>query len=531
MTLDPVALGAKGPTPAADGGASYATLELTRSFPGVLAVDRVSLEVRRGEIHGIIGKNGAGKTVLMSTIAGIYPGTSGRLVIGDDTVDLTRHTPADARSLGIALIPQEPLFAGDLSVLDNMLMGRMPTRGGLVDFGHIRRMLAGVAERLGVAIDPDQPMDTLLIEDQQMLALGRALYIDRARVLLLDEITASLPRAKKQVLLQTLKRALAERPEISVTLITHHIDEVMEFCDRVTVMRDGRAVRTIDVATTDKAALAAWIVGSEAKNTQPPAQAREAAAPTPVSEGTPVLAARDLGAGTALAGLTFELHRGEVLGIAGLDGSGKDEVFGLLAGLRRPDRGEIAVAGRPVALRSPVDARHLGLAYLPKKRDQYAVITGRSVEENALAIVYPSLTSRLGIIDRSRAATMANSAVDLLHIKTPSLATPIDDLSGGNRQKTMIARVLNGDPIVYLLNEPTRGVDLATKPELLRAIRGRLAQRAGVVMTSESEEEMVEVCDRILVLYRGAVVGDVSKGGPEFNAADIYRLVQGVVGK
>src|SRR5450759_831889 len=244
------AVGAGDPAPDVGSVFSYQTVDLTRAFPGVLAVDRVSISIRQGEIHGIIGKNGAGKTVLMSTIAGIYPATSGKLQISGDTIDLVHHTPARARELGIALIPQEPLFANHLSVFENLFMGRMPQRRGLVDFSAAQRILSQISERLGVKFDSDQAINTLRIEDQQMLALGRALYLDRAIVLLLDEITASLPRDRKRVLDQTLQRAIAERPEISVTLITHHIDEVIEFCDRVTVMRDGRAVQTIEVATT-----------------------------------------------------------------------------------------------------------------------------------------------------------------------------------------------------------------------------------------------------------------------------------------
>jgi ABC-type sugar transport system ATPase subunit len=526
--------------------ASYETTELTRAFPGVLAVDRASISIRRGEIHGIIGKNGAGKTVLMSVLAGIYPATSGQLEIGGHSVDLTRHTPARAKDLAIALIPQEPLFAPDLSVMDNLFMGRVTARGGFVDVSRGRQILAEVCEKLSLKIDPKQRMNTLGIEDQQMLALGRALYIDHARVLLLDEITASLPRDRKRVLDQTLQRAIAERPEISVTLITHHIDEVIEFCDRVTVMRDGRCVATLEVPQTSKAILASWITGDEraevtiaarelgagVANVQAPVAIPVAAArvPTPkaLAESGPIaLSVSTLGVGTLLADLSFDLRRGEVLGIAGLDGSGKDEVFSILSGLLRSDRGSIRVSGQPVTFKSPVDARKAGIAYLPKKRDQYAVLTGRPVDENALAMIYPSLTW-MGLINNTRARDLVEDGIKTLRVKTPSHHTVIDALSGGNRQKTMIMRILMSDPKVYLLNEPTRGVDLATKPDLLLAIRSRLAGRGCVVVTSESEEELVEICDRVLVLYRGVVFGDLALGTPEFNASNLYRLIQGV---
>lgn len=519
------------------GSSSYETVDLTKTFPGVTAVDHVSVSVERGEIHGIIGKNGAGKTVLMSTIAGIYPASDGRLQIGAESVDLTRHTPGRARDLGIALIPQEPVFAKDLSVIDNLFMGRIPQRHGLVDYSGADRALAEIADRLGIRVRPRQPIGSLALEDQQFLALGRALYVDKARVLLLDEITASLSRARKHVLGQTLKRAIAERPEISVTLITHHIDEVMEFCDRVTVMRDGRAVRTISVPTTTNAILASWVVGAE-EGPQPgvaPAdrsdRARGGGAPRAAAFDTTASAAtitvKSLGLDGLLRDISFELQLGQVLGIAGLDGSGKDEFFSILAGIRRPDRGTVLINGREVSVRTPENSRRAGIAYLPKKRDQYAVLTGRPVDENALAMVYPWLT-RFGMIDHGRARRIVDDGVRSLNVKTPSIHTRIDALSGGNRQKTMIIRILATEPVVYLLNEPTRGVDLATKPELLGAVRSRLAARGCVIVTSESEDELVEICDRVIALYKGSVVADLTRGDPGFNAADLYRIIQGV---
>ena len=522
---------------------SYRVTGLTKMFPGILAVDNVTLEVRRGEIHGIIGKNGAGKTVLMSVIGGIYPATSGHLALRDLTVDLTRQTPRRARELGIALIPQEPLVAKHLSVLENLLMGRLPQRRGLVDLTAGRQLLAEIAERFSLNISADRIMGDLRIEDQQMLALGRALFVDQACVLLLDEITASLSRQRKRIFADTLRRAIADRPDISATLITHHIDEILEFCQRVTIMRDGHAVRTIDVAQTSKAELAAWIVGDEARilggdagkavastaalaatSNEPKAASASAA----LGQIEVVLSVSALRFRNTLQDLSFELRRGQVLGIAGLDGSGKDDVFAILSGLQSPDGGSIEVSGKPCAFKSPSDARARGIAYLPKKRDEYAVLAGRPVEENILAMVYSRISSRTGLIDTDQARSLTQDTVATLTIKTSSGATQIETLSGGNRQKVILGRIVLADPLVYLLDEPTRGVDLATKPELLSTIRQRLANHSAVIVTSESEDELIEICDRVLVLYRGKLVGDVSRGTTAFEAGALYRLVQGV---
>jgi ABC-type sugar transport system ATPase subunit len=540
VSLDLSQAGGGGIPSAAYVPASYETFDLTKSFPGVVAVDHVSLAVYAGEIHGIIGKNGAGKTVLMSTLAGIYSPSAGRFSVGGTEVDVSHYSPRQARSLGIALIPQEPLFARDQTVVENLFMGGIPQRGFLIDFRGARQAVVELCDRLGLSVKPDQPVGEVSIEDQQMLALGRALFLDRARVILLDEITASLSRQRKQVLKDAMRGALADRPDVSFTLITHHIDEILEFCDRVTVMRDGQAVRTLDVPRVSKAVLASWIVGTEESGVLPSrvgsgegyssdkAPAGGEPTPEPADEAGVVLEVSSLGLEDEVEGLSFELRIGEVLGIAGLDGSGKDTVFAILAGIRQPDRGDIRVNGRLARLRTPLDARRAGIAYLPKKRDQYAVLTGRSVQENLLCLVYPQLASRFGLINELRARSRVRATMQTVHIVTPSMATPIDSLSGGNRQKVILGRILQSTPFVYLLNEPTRGVDLATKPDLLATIRSQLASRAGVLLTSESEDELIEICDRVLVLYHGQSIAEVRRGSTLFTSSELYRLVQGV---
>lgn len=509
--------------------ASYALTKLTKSFQATVAVNDVSIEVRQGEIRGVIGRNGAGKSVLMSVLAGVMPASTGGLEIADRTVDLTSHSPTQARALGIVLIPQEPLFAQDLDVLDNIFMGRWPRRLGAIDRGRARAQLKGMSERLGIRVSPDQSMDELPIEDQQMLALGTALYVDRASVLLLDEITASLSRSKKQVLGQTLVRAISERPEISVTLITHHIDEVVEFCERVTVMRDGRAVDTLDVSTTTKSELANAIVGD-----QPVSVPSNAGGTTSRrgkgsrSEVSTVLKASEIAVGNAVSGVSFDLKVGEVLGVAGLDGSGKDELLASIAGLATVTQGSLELDGVPLDTASPLAAGRAGVVYLPKKREQFAVLTGLTVQENALALVYGKLRTKFGLISGAGARETAQRTISSLRVKAPDLDMPIESLSGGNRQRVMIGRLLNAGPRVFVLNEPNRGVDMASTPEVLEAIRSRLAREAGVILTSESEEELTEICDRILVIYRGAVVADIPRGDDLFESAEIYRLVQGV---
>ena len=496
--------------------AAYRLEGLTKIFPGVVAVDRVDLEVCEGEIHGIIGKNGAGKSALVGMIAGVIEPTEGTIWIGGEMVG-KGYTPARAHRLGVSLIPQEPQFAHDLSVADNLYMGR-PAGGpvGLVAEGERRRHVAEIAERLSVRAKPLQKMGELRIEDQQLLAFGKALYLDQARIILLDEITASLTRERKELLLRFLSEAV-ESSGLSITLITHHIREVHEFCHRVTVMRDGRAVHTGPVAGATEAELARWVVGDASIQVDRSALA---------AAGRTVLTVRGLTKAGEFADVDLDLATGEVVGVAGLDGSGKEAFLAALFGLVAVDGGSVAINGRPVRIHSPRDAQRNGIAYLPKKREEQAIVHGRSVEENLLISAYPQLSTRLGLIDRGRCAQIAQRTVAALGIKTPSVSSDVDTLSGGNRQKVVVGRVATMAPKVFLLDEPTRGVDLGAKPQILRTIREQLARESGVIVTSESEEELLEVCDRVLVFYKGRVQSVLD--GESLDVAAIYGAKQGI---
>ncbi len=496
---------------------AYRLDRLTKVFPGVVAVDGADIAVRKGEVHGIIGKNGAGKSVLVSMLAGIIEPTSGTITIGE-TQTGKDYTPAKGHRLGVSLIPQEPLFAPDLTVSDNLFMGR-PAGGplGLIDQATRDLKVAEIAGLLSVQARPKQPMGALRIEDQQLLAFGKALYLDSASIILLDEITASLTRERKLLLLRFLRQEV-DKGLLSITLITHHIREVLEVCDRVTVMRDGRVVHTGDVAQESERSLARWIVG-DAPDTIASAAAQQV-------RGEKVLSVRDLGRRGEFAHVDLDLAVGEVVGLAGLDGSGKDAFLAALFGLQRPDTGSVVVDGKTVRIRSPRDAQRHGLAFLPKKREEQAIIHSRSVEENLLVSAYATLSSRLGLIDRKRCQETAQGAVRSLNVKTPSLHTDIDHLSGGNRQKVVVGRVATMRPKVFLLDEPTRGVDLGAKPQILTTIRDKLANTGGVLVTSESEEELVSICDRVLVFYRGSVQADLS--GSRMTVARIYAAAQGM---
>lgn len=502
--------------------ASFVAHKVSRRFPGVLAVDSVELSVRKGEIHGLIGKNGAGKSVLVSMVAGLLPPSRGRIVTARGALTPSQSSPSLAQTLGIALVSQEPRFAEDLSVTDNLFMGRHPLRRlQFVSAGEARRRAAMLIERLGLHARPDDRMGDLPVETQQLLAFGRAVFVDRASTILLDEITASLTRERKESLLQLLKTLIADQPELSFTLISHHVSEVMGFTDRVSVMRDGRKVATLTTEQTSAEELADWIVGDVAAT-------RIHYSPTSGHDAMPVLSARGLAVGRALKSLDLTLGRNEVLGLAGLEGSGKDTAIEALYGLCPQYEGEIRVDGAVTRLSAPKAARAAGISFLPRHREAQAVIQNRSVLDNAVIAGLGVLSNRFGFIRRRACEAAGQAIVDRLKVKTPGLHVPIDGLSGGNKQKILLGRLSLTSPGVILLNEPTRGVDISARPDILRLIREDLCRNAGVIMISESEEELIEICDRVLVFFKGEVVRELTRGTPGFDVETIYKSVQGV---
>jgi len=512
---------------------SYRLSKLTKVFPGIEAVSDVDLSVNQGEIHGIIGRNGAGKSVLMSLICGAQTATSGRIEIGGTPVAITDFNPVKARTLGIALVPQEPRFAPRLSILDTMFMGgALTTKFGFLRSSDMRRKTIEAAGSVGLDVDPDALMMQLPIESQQLLAFAKAQFIDEAKIILLDEITASLSRERKIMLLSLLRDLVRRYPDRSYTLISHHVAEIMEFCDRVTVMRDARNVATIDVASTSAEDLANWIVGdtpamqfSQIKMPSRPVLAPHDAT---ADKASPLVAVTNLTSQPFFKNISFTLEKGDVVGFAGLDGSGKEEAAQALFGLMRIDDGRFEMAGEQLELASPSEAMRHGIVLLPKHRERQAVIQRRSLLENILISGYRQFSTALGLIDQAQVQRVSEEKIAEFKIKAQGPKAAMNNLSGGNKQKVLIARLTLNDPRLLLLIEPTRGVDLATKPEILKSIRHDLSHNSAVIMLSESEDEMIAICDRIYVFFRGAIIAVLKRGEKNFSVSTLYKTIQGV---
>lgn len=496
---------------------SYSVQGIRMDFSGVKAVADASFEVKEGTVHGVIGKNGAGKSVLMNMIAGVLTPTGGQMTLHGHNADLKRWSPRAAKERGVALIPQEPPDLPFLTVQDFLFMGdRKMVKAGIVQHKSMRRKISEMDERLALRVRAADQMAALPIEVQQLLAFGKAVFLNDARIVLLDEITASLSGERREALLKQLRELRAGR---SFTLISHRISEIMAACDSVTVMRDGVSVQTVTIASTSPHQLAAAIVGN--------ADTHVHVVQEPRLRGEPVLRLEKVSSPPSLEKIDLVVHKHEVLGLAGVEGSGKDELLEAIAGLR-PFQGHVHLDGSDVKVNTPRRAARSGLAYLPKKREELATIHAMSVLENIVLPVARMLASPFGFISEAKLRGAGAPLVRQMQVKTPSLDTDIDNLSGGNKQKVMLARLQLMRPKVYLLNEPTRGVDIATIPEILRVVREKLTEHSAVIMTSESEEELLETCDRVLVFVRGRAVRCLERGNPDFTVGAIYRTAQGV---
>jgi ABC-type sugar transport system ATPase subunit len=469
--------------------------EITKRFPGVLALDHISLEVQEGTIHAVVGENGAGKSTLMLTLAGIHAPDSGRIIVGGDPVHFA--DPLEANRRGIGIVFQELSVWPNLDVKENIFMGIEPRRGPLVDFAKMRRESEELLSRLGADFSPDMLVSELSLAQQQLAEIAKALARSPG-ILILDEPTSSLSPREIEDLFRVLRDLKAHG--VTILYISHHLEEVFALCDAITVMRDGRHVLTRPTSELSQEAVIRAMVGRDLEEFIRHGQHRK---------GEVVLEVRNLGSGRRFGTVSFSLRVGEVVGMAGLVGAGRSELALSLVGFPPPDSGEILVEGRAIKIRSPQDALRHGIVLLPEDRNLSGLVLNMSVRENMTLAVLRNLV-RGGMTEPSRERGVAEDLVRRLNIKTPGLETPVVNLSGGNQQKVLLGRSLTTEPKVLIMDEPTRGIDVGAKAEVQHLIDELAEDGLGVVMISSELEEMVEGSDRVVVLRNGAVVGVLS---------------------
>lgn len=467
---------------------------ISKSFPGVRALHDVSLEVRAGVVHALVGENGAGKSTLMRILGGIYPRDAGEILLRGSRVEIT--SPTQAQRLGITIIHQELNQVPALSVAENIFLGREPRRAlGLVDWDEMYARAARLLTDLGLAIDPRRRLGTLTVAEQQLVEIAKALSTD-AQLVVMDEPTAALTVDETERLFGFIRDLRARG--VGIIYITHRLEEIFKIADRVTVLRDGQDVGTYTVAELTMAELIRLMVGRQLTEKFPKED---------IPPGIPVLKVRGLTVPGLFRDVSFVVHRGEILGIAGLIGSGKAEVAHTIFGAILPQAGEIRLDERRVTIRSPADAIARGIGLVTEDRKRLGLVLSMSVRANITLPILTRLQRALLIRGAEETALIAQAIHDLdMAVTSPEQI--VRYLSGGTQQKVVVAKWLQTRARVLLMVEPTRGIDVGAKVEIYRLMVALARRGVGIVMVSSEMEEILGMSDRILVMHEGMITAE-----------------------
>ena len=491
---------------------------IDKQFPGVKALTGVSLRLFAGEVHTLMGQNGAGKSTLIKVLTGVEMPDSGSIVL--DGVAIAPRSTAQAQALGISTVYQEVNLCPNLSVAENIFIGRYPRRAGMIHWTAMRAQAKALLAQLQVDIDVEACLSTYPLAIQQMVAIARALNTS-ARVLILDEPTSSLDEAEVQLLFGVLRRLRAEG--MAILFVTHFLEQTYAISDRITVMRNGECEGEYACSALSRLDLVNKMVGAPASAGVADAEASaQTAAPDP--HAIPFLRARGLARKGVLAPLDLELHRGELLGLCGLLGSGRTETARLLFGADRADAGRIEIDGRTEHIDTPRDAIAKGIGFCSEDRKHEGAILSLSVREN-LILALQAKVGLLRAIPFKQQQALANDYVRWLGIKTASIDTPIAALSGGNQQKVLLARWLATSPALMILDEPTRGIDVRAKQDIMDYVTGLCRKGMSILFISSELPEVLRCSDRMLVLRDGHACGSYQRG--ELDDSTVLQAIAG----
>ncbi|KAB0679734.1 sugar ABC transporter ATP-binding protein [Aureimonas leprariae] len=495
--------------PDAEGGRPLLEVSgLAKRFAGVAALDDVSLDLRAGEVHGLMGENGAGKSTLLKILSGVQPPSGGTIRIDGNEVAFA--DPQDARRLGIVTIYQELSLIPTLTVAENIFVGRAPlTRFGLVDWRRMRREARAIIARVGLDMDPETPVSALSVAEQQMVEIARALSL-RSRVIIMDEPTSALSETEVTRLLAIMDRL--RREGVAIMFVTHRLEEASAICDRMTVLRDGRLAGRLERngAPIPPSRIVEKMVGRAAAELYARPSQRADAGPVRLSVRG-LRTRRDLNAPHAIVldGIDLELRAGEILGVAGLVGSGRTELARAIFGADRCTAGTVTLDGRPIAASSPAEAIALGIGLVPEDRKQQAIFPALAILANFSVAALGRYSGRLGFMAERRERKALAGYRSALNIRMANAEQRIDGLSGGNQQKVILARWLARDPAVLIVDEPTRGVDVGAKAEVHQILVQLAARGIAVMMISSELPEVLAVSDRIVAMRGGRITGEM----------------------
>ena len=469
---------------------------ITKRFPGVLALDDVHFDIYPGEVHALVGENGAGKSTLIKTMSGVYQPDPGSVIKIEGEVT-TINGVRDAIRQGISVVYQDFSLFGNLTVAENIVINQMiDKKRPVLNWKKIKSKAADALKVVGAEIDPGETLENLSVAKQQMVAIASAVAHD-ARMIIMDEPTSALSRGEVETLYGIIGR-LKEK-NMAIMFISHKMDELFTVSDRFTVFRDGKYITTCLKDEIDRDGLISLMVGRKVEfehhaNLD--------------GKGSVVLTVEKLCKKGNFKDISFELHKGEVLGITGLVGAGRSEVALALFGLNKPDSGSILIEGQPVAIEQPWEALEKGLAFVPESRQTQGLIQEKSLEQNIVLPVLRQYTGKFGLIDRGAQRGAAEALMKKLDVRPLNADLLAMQLSGGNQQKVVLAKWIGTDAKVLIVDEPTNGVDVGAKSEIHNILRQLAAQGVGVIVISSELPEILSVCDRILIMRRGRISGE-----------------------
>ncbi|MBY5361152.1 sugar ABC transporter ATP-binding protein [Rhizobium leguminosarum] len=496
----------------------FRTEGISKRYGGAVALKDADIAIRPGAIHAVLGENGAGKSTLIKIMAGVVAPDEGRMLL--DGKEIAFASPAAANAAGIVCVFQELSLIPDLSVADNIVISNPPLRFGMIDRRRQRRIAEEALTRAGASdIHPSALVKDLPLSRRQMVEIAKALA-RKPRLMILDEATSALTQSDVEKVFAVLKRLRAEG--MALIYISHRMHEIAQLADECTVFRNGRSIESYPAGTKTDQQVVELMIGREYSNVFPPKPAHR-------GEEKPVLSCLDLSWGDRLSGITFDIRPGEIIGVGGLDGQGQRELLLALFGVLRDVKGEVAIDGRPVTLKSPRHAKSGGIsmALIPEDRKTEGLMLPMTVREN-LSIAALDRVSRNGVIDRAAERREIDDLFKLLAIKAATIDMPVAALSGGNQQKVVIAKWLMNRPRIILLNDPTRGIDVGTKQEIYLLLHKLADAGAAIIFYSTDYDELIGCCDRVLVMYDGRIIRELE--GAEINEHELIGAALNIAG-
>lgn len=469
---------------------------ISKNFPGVKALDHVQFELRSGEVMALLGENGAGKSTLMKILSGVYTRDEGSLeIFGKEYGDLT---PRQAQEIGVAIIHQELNMCRHLSVAENMFLGREKVKAGVLSNAQMEEEAARILEELKIDMDPGQVVGELPVSKQQMVEIAKALST-HARILIMDEPTSALTAREIEDLFRIIRDLKAKG--CGIVYISHRLEELSHIVDRVTIMRDGQFITSMNFRDTTLDEIIANMVGREIKEKFPRVSCKK---------GKKVLEVRNLNAGHMVRNVNFSLYEGEIVGFAGLMGAGRTETTRAIFGVDLKESGEIILDGKPVTIRKPEDAIRAGIVLAPEDRKKDGLCTKLSIRHNIALPNLDLICNKFGVINSQKELEMCDRVVENLKVKTPSVEVNTGNLSGGNQQKVVVGKWLARNSRVVIFDEPTRGIDVAAKVEIYNLMNDLKKQGIAVMFVSSEMPEVMGIADRIIVMCDGRITGEMS---------------------